>query len=1426
MSTSDPQELLPRAYQTEIFERALKGNIVAALATGSGKTLIAALLLRWMASNPSQAGKKIFFLVPKVPLVEQQKNFIVGQTDGLKIGGYIGAMGVDLWDRPKWLKELQEHDVFVMTPAILLRLLTHAYISLKQISLLIVDEAHHVRGNSPEAQIFHHHYHHTDKEYRPKIFGMTASPVWSPKNPHKHIADLERLMDSTIISVQENVAELIHYSPLADVAIIKYVATWQDAPADSLWTEINNYDILKDFIEQEETYISLESRYQHALDHLGVLAADRYLYTYLESRIAAVGLSAQAQSILGDLSKLRNQIQLVRSFLEKHKPRFDIQVAKYDNIVSAKVWELAHLLGKYKSDRLQGIVFVERRDEVKVLAWLLPRLQDSEWISCASIVGHGGASEVASIGMTVKAQEATVREFREGKYQVLFASSVAEEGLDFQYLSLVVMFDVVKNVVSFAQSRGRARKAGSAYYAMLPTNRPDMEAKFRAIVVAEMSNTSLLATKRPDRMDIDDDDDDDGILSDTERRARYVTSKGAILTYSTALVLLAELCALLPTDEYTDSLQPKYSGGFQAMVSLPPALPIPRDALDYIGPPCRKKAEAKRAVAFKAAVALHRFGCFDDYLHPVREPPVGIGEDADGRRVPDARTEKIIEVDSLTAYDNPWKEGAQLWVHPIEIQGRTAAGLLVANQLFVDRLLDGRELGPVRLHHGIQLSFDSEEERIERLHLVANFNGRAIDLSITSKPFDIKNRAAYIVPLDCNSSALVDWDAVRRLANPATCSILWTPQTHLDIEGPILARHRRRHRAMLFKRVRTDLTCLSPPEPIQGHWPEKGYKSYFHFYEEFYPAHKHGNSPLGVTEEDTMLEFIELPKARTVVQRAFVPVREVDRQHTVIAPHHAIILFPLSLYVFQAFNVLPALIRHIMGHIRTQEALKDLHLPPLDQARFVEALTLPLVCAGYDYQRLETLGDSCLKLATTVHVFNRYPHKHEGQLHPLRRNSISNIYLRGRALQRSLQLYLSGERVLDGRLWKPPSADVTYDPRGRPLTKQELPRKALQDCMESTLGVAWLTGGMEMVLKVGTELDLCFGGAVPWPERYARQHRDAPKEVPPALHSLMEKLNYQFNDLWLLMEALTHPSCPAKETPTYNRLEFMGDALVDLFVIKYLFPRFPDAPPGKLTWTRSAAVNNATLASISVKELSLDKYVLHAAPSLAQATLKARAEFEAMPYSAIVARYWSLQPPKVLGDLLEAVIGAVFVDSGFQLEAVWTVLERVMSPMVAELHPNLPLDPTSELMQSLAKRGCTRVRFKKAEVMDSDVREYVVRVLVHETELAEPVPAFTRPLAQAFSCDALQKALEAGAIDLEKLCTCKEDRLNTTDEKQVRKYLGRADDDPEDVPAALERIAADSDDDGAVQSLLALGNLDEISGPPGNEEEQEEGDSA
>jgi endoribonuclease Dicer len=60
-----------------------------------------------------------------------------------------------------------------------------------------------------------------------------------------------------------------------------------------------------------------------------------------------------------------------------------------------------------------------------------------------------------------------------------------------------------------------------------------------------------------------------------------------------------------------------------------------------------------------------------------------------------------------------------------------------------------------------------------------------------------------------------------------------------------------------------------------------------------------------------------------------------------------------------------------MGYVRAQMAIHHLKLPALEIGQLVEASTLPLVCAGFDYQRLETMGDSCLKLATTVHIYNK-----------------------------------------------------------------------------------------------------------------------------------------------------------------------------------------------------------------------------------------------------------------------------------------------------------------------------------------------------------------------------------------------------------------------------------------------------------------------
>ena len=124
----------PRDYQLELFERAKNQNTIAVLDTGSGKTLIAVLLLRWIIDQEleDRAARRqariSFFLVPSVTLVYQQ--FAVLETNlDHKVARVCGADNTDNWDKVKWIKLFSENKVIVCTADILHQCLAHSYIS-------------------------------------------------------------------------------------------------------------------------------------------------------------------------------------------------------------------------------------------------------------------------------------------------------------------------------------------------------------------------------------------------------------------------------------------------------------------------------------------------------------------------------------------------------------------------------------------------------------------------------------------------------------------------------------------------------------------------------------------------------------------------------------------------------------------------------------------------------------------------------------------------------------------------------------------------------------------------------------------------------------------------------------------------------------------------------------------------------------------------------------------------------------------------------------------------------------------------------------------------------------------------------------------------------------------------------------------------
>ncbi|KAH1033291.1 hypothetical protein J1N35_045465 [Gossypium stocksii] len=217
-SSSNPDHSSPRGHQLQVHEVAKRRNIIAVLDTSGGKIMIAVMLIKDLVQPINSIDKKklIIFLAPTVHLVNQQFDYIKFHTS-LDVEQYYGDKGVNEWNSECWEKEIKEHDVLVMTPQILLDVLRNALLSLEMVSLMIIDECHHATGNHPYAKIMKEFYHKSNN--KPKIFGMTASPVVSKgalsnNDCVDQISELENVMDCMIYTI-EDMIEMETYVPTA-----------------------------------------------------------------------------------------------------------------------------------------------------------------------------------------------------------------------------------------------------------------------------------------------------------------------------------------------------------------------------------------------------------------------------------------------------------------------------------------------------------------------------------------------------------------------------------------------------------------------------------------------------------------------------------------------------------------------------------------------------------------------------------------------------------------------------------------------------------------------------------------------------------------------------------------------------------------------------------------------------------------------------------------------------------------------------------------------------------------------------------------------------------------------------------------------------------------------------------------------------------
>ncbi|KAH8830845.1 hypothetical protein DL96DRAFT_1668523 [Flagelloscypha sp. PMI_526] len=268
-------------------------------------------------------------------------------------------------------------------------------------------------------------------------------------------------------------------------------------------------------------------------------------------------------------------------------------------------------------------------------------------------------------------------------------------------------------------------------------------------------------------------------------------------------------------------------------------------------------------------------------------------------------------------------------------------------------------------------------------------------------------------------------------------------------------------------------------------------------------------------------------------------------------------------------------------------------------------------------------------------------------------------------------------------------------------TKLWLGDKAVADVAEAIIGAAYITGGREAALKATKALNI----PVPNVDRWSDFGRKV-LAPPPNLTAKLKPGTIEAVER-IVGRTYKHPAsaCPSSgyEATSYERLEFIGDAILDFLVIRYIFDREKDLDPGGLTLLKGAMVSNSALAALCVWS-GLHEHLLFESiylSSTIQEYITVIKNRQADEYAAAErehrnpGQYWlEVEPPKALSDVVESIIGAMYLSENFSPDGAETIFDNLLKPFY-EKHvttSTLSQHPTKILFEMFQARGCQSFR--------------------------------------------------------------------------------------------------------------------------------------
>lgn len=212
-------------------------------------------------------------------------------------------------------------------------------------------------------------------------------------------------------------------------------------------------------------------------------------------------------------------------------------------------------------------------------------------------------------------------------------------------------------------------------------------------------------------------------------------------------------------------------------------------------------------------------------------------------------------------------------------------------------------------------------------------------------------------------------------------------------------------------------------------------------------------------------------------------------------------------------------------------------------------------------------------------------------------------------------------------------------------------------------------------------------------------------------------LGYTFKDQLILETALRHPSwCNEQPDPRPDdneRFEFLGDAVLDLVVSHRVMTRFPSAHEGDLSVTRQQIVSEAALSEVA-REVKIGDWIL-----LGKGEEKSGGR----------------DKPKILADMFEALIGAVYLDGGYQ--AAWEMIDRVLGQRIGTVELKNFYDFKTRLQETSQARLKATPTYRVVQELGPDHdKRFVVAVTIGEEEWARAIGKSKKEAEQMAAAEA------------------------------------------------------------------------------------------